>query len=396
MLALLLFLTLPSRAQTFTVLYKFTGNSDGQNPLGGVILDASGNVYGATLTGGVSDPCGPIGPGCGTVFKLDPSGKKTVLHRFTGKPNDGATPAAGLAIDTDGNLYGTTEVGGAFSFGTVFRVLPSGSETILYSFSSTATGQYPYGGLLLDQDGTIYGTTQEGGASDQCWGGCGTVFQLDAAGNETVLLNFWPPAAYPTETLTMDSAGHLYGITYGSGYCCLGTIFELSKENITPSQTLYTFNGGPGGETPNSAVARDVEGNLYGSTGVGGDANCTYGHGGGCGIVYQLTPRGEEKVLYTFSGPDGGFPGGLICDRRGNLYGTTSMGGTFGYGTVFKLDKHGNLTTLHSFASTDGANPYSGVVQDAASNLYGTTYYGGNLAACNPPWGCGVVFKITP
>ena len=395
-LALLLFLPLPSHAQTFNVLYKFSGNSDGQNPLGGVIVDVSGNVYGTTLTGGVSDPCGTIGPGCGTVFKLDRHGNKTVLHRFTGYPTDGANPDAGVALDASGNVYGTTEDGGTLGYGTVFKITPSGEETVFFSFNSTASGQYPYGGLVVGPDGTIYGTAQEGGPSDQCWGGCGVVFKLDTAGNETILLDIWPPAAYPTETLTMDAAGHRYGITSGTGYCCLGTIFELTENNVVPPRTLYTFKGGLGGETPRSAVIRDAQGNLYGTASLGGDSGCTYGRGAGCGIVYQLTPDGEEKVLHTFTGPDGGYPGGLIRGRDGNLYGTTSEGGAFGYGTVFKLDKHGNFTILHSFASTDGARPYSGVVQDATGNLYGTTYYGGNLAACNPPLGCGVVFKITP
>ncbi len=295
-------------------------------------------------------------------------------------------------MDADGNLYGTTEDGGASSYGTVFKVAPSGAETVLYSFDSSASGQYPFGGLVLDQDGVIYGTTQDGGDA-QCWGGCGTVFKLDKSGSETVLLSFQPPAEYPTQSLTMDAAGRLYGITSGNGYCCLGTIFELSKSK---ARTLHTFKGGAGGEVPRGGLARDTRGNLYGTTFAGGDPNCTYGQGGGCGVVYRAAPGGKEAVLYMFTGADGAFPSAsLLRDRHGSLYGTTSVGGAFGYGTVFKLDQHRKMTILHSFVNADGAYPFSNLVQDAAGNLYGTTYYGGDFA-CHPVWGCGVVFKITP
>jgi uncharacterized repeat protein (TIGR03803 family) len=178
LVALVFALTLPLSAQTFTVLYKFTGNSDGQNPLGGVVLDAAGDVYGTTLTGGVSDPCGTIGPGCGTVFKLDPRDNNIVLHRFTGEPNDGATPDAGLAMDKDGNLYGTTE-GGAFGYGTVFKLDKHGNFTILHSFAST-DGARPYSGVVQDAAGNLYGTTYYGGNLATCNPplGCGVVFKI--------------------------------------------------------------------------------------------------------------------------------------------------------------------------------------------------------------------------
>ncbi len=215
----------------------------------------------------------------------------------------------GLMVDKDGNLYGTTYSGGASNYGAVFKVDTSGQETILYSFGVYPDGEWPSGGLTMDAEGNIYGTTQEGGTSTSCWGGCGTVFKLDKNGKETVLLNFAPPAESPTATLTMDAAGNLYGTTLGNGYCCVGTVFKLNRNLIVPAHTLYTFSKGSDGSSPFGGVVRDAKGRMYGMTDRGGDFNCIYSQGYGCGVVYELSPDGRETVLHAFAGPpDGALP----------------------------------------------------------------------------------------
>jgi uncharacterized repeat protein (TIGR03803 family) len=304
---------------------------------------------------------------------------------------------AGLTIDRDNNLYGTTVTGGVSNYGAVFKIDSSGHESILYSFGAIPDGQYPFGGLVMDANGNLYGTTQQGGDYDSCWGNCGTVFKLDKSGSERVLFNFAPPAETPTATLTPDAAGNLYGITSGNGYCCLGTVFKMSNDIAPGITTLYTFSGGATGEAPFGGVVRDSQGRLYGMAFRGGNFNCIYSHGAGCGIIYELNPGGDETVLHSFAGPpDGALPqAGLLRDDAGNLYGTTSFGGADGYGTVFKLNRHGKMTILHNFSNKDGATPYSTLIRDAAGNLYGTTWFGGNFA-CNSRYGCGVVFKISP
>lgn len=384
-------LTLPLRAQTYTVLYRFNGGTDGANPLAGLVQDSKGYLYGTTYDGG--DTRCDDGEGCGTVFKIDAGGNKTLVYSFGG--SDGAFPSAALILDKDNDLYGTTFGGIGMNYGTVFKIDPFGRETMLHGFGGGPFGFSLSGGVIRDDDGTLYGTTQEGGASDSCWGGCGTVFKLDKAGNETVLLSFYPPTESPTATLIEDAMGHLYGITSGNGYTALGTVFRLNKDLIEPASSLYIFPGGPSGEAPYGGVVRDTEGVLYGTTFVGGDPNCTYYPGSGCGVVYELDPAGNEAVLYAFRGPDGALPrAGLLRDKNGDLYGTTSFGGAFGYGTVFKLDRRGKMTILHSFENNDGATPFSTLIQDAAGNLYGTTYYGGNLNCNSSGFGCGVVFKL--
>ena len=395
-LALAFSTALPLRAQTFSVLYEFKGGADGECPQAGLVRDAAGNFYGTTAFGGkLVQDCSYAGPGCGTVFKIDPNGNETVLYRFAGAP-DGVEPMAGLIMDSDGNLYGTTSYGGASNYGAVFKLDSSGQETVLYSFGAYPDGEFPSGGLTMDADGNIYGTTQEGGTGTSCWGGCGTVFKLDATGKETVLINFTPPAEYATAALTLDAAGNLYGTTSGNGGSSLGTVFKMSKDVAAEATTLRTFTEGAGGVTPMGGLVRDAKGRLYGMTLVGGDLNCNTGHGYGCGVVYELSPSGKETVLHSFAGPpDGDGPNaGLLREKSGDLYGTTAGGGTSGLGTVFKLDKHGKITLLHSFVNTDGAGPYSTLVQDPAGNLYGTTFAGGDFT-CNPQYGCGVVFKIT-
>jgi uncharacterized repeat protein (TIGR03803 family) len=393
-LSLALSLSLPLPAQTFSVLHKFRGGTDGAQPQAGLTRDAAGNLYGTTPYGGKRvQHCSYGGDGCGTVFKIDTNGHETILYRFTGM-SDGAQPMSGLIMDGDGNLYGTTYLGGASGVGTVFKIDASGKESVLYSFGSLPDGEYPSGGLVVDAQGNLYGTTEEGGTSESCWGGCGTLFKLDRSGEETVLLNFEPPAESPRAALTIDATGNLYGTTSA-------TVFETRKD-IAAAISVYTFTGGARGEGPTGGVIRDLRGDLYGMTAGGGDLNCPNNPWGtGCGLVYEISPRsGKESVLHTFAGtPEGAIPnGGLLRDSAGSLYGTTMFGGSSDFGTVFKLDEPGRMTVLHSFAKIDGALPQSTLIQDASGNLYGTATWGGDSRSltCGYQHGCGVVFKITP
>jgi uncharacterized repeat protein (TIGR03803 family) len=334
-----------AQAQTYEVLHQFHGKDgngkNGSTPLAGVVRDAAGNLYGTTEQGGDINCVLPLkAVGCGVVFKLSPTGKETVLHTFTGGA-DGAGPNAGLIRDAAGNLYGTTIVGGNSNSGTVFKVDTRGKETVLYAFTDEADGAIPMAGVIRDTAGNLYGTTSNG---------FGVVFKLDTTGKETV---------------------------------------------------LHAFTGGADGNYPVGDLIRDAAGNLYGTTEGGGDPNCNLDNPPpGCGVVFKLNPDTRElTVLYAFTdGADGGFPeAGVIRDAAGNLYGTTVSGGDlncppFDCGVVFKLDTTGKEKVLHTFTGkADGGGPYAGVIRDAAGNLYGTAIYGGD-----PNCGCGVVFKLTP
>ena len=402
-----------AQAQTYSysVLYSFRGSPDGAFPVGGSDaqgilngttyspegafpvggLDAQGILYGATYYGGASN--------YGTVFKLDTTGKETVLYSFTGTGGDGAYPFAGLVRDAKGNLYGTTYYGGdpacnpPDGCGTVFKLDRTGKETVLYSFTGSPDGSFSGSGLLRDAQGDLYGTTPQGGASAN-----GTVFKLDATGKETVLYSFTGgvDGGNPTAVLVRDAQGNLYGTTRNGGAYGNGTVFELDttgKETV-----LYSFTGGADGSSPRGSLLRDAQGNLYGHTKSGGAYDD--------GTVFKLDTTGNETVLHSFTGgADGNWPGDFVLDAQGNLYGTTQLGGVpacnapNGCGTVFELDTTGKETVLHGFTGTrgDGATP-GGLMRDAQGNLYGGTGAGGDLACTvvSGTNGCGTLFKLTP
>jgi uncharacterized repeat protein (TIGR03803 family) len=398
-----------AQGQTFTTLYSFKGGTDGANPNARVIRDTAGNLYGTTVSAG--DPTCL----CGTVFKLDSTGKETVLHSFT--RTDGANPYAGVIRDAAGNLYGTAYIGGdltcnsGIGCGTVFKLDTTGKETVLHSFTRT-DGANPYAGVIRDAAGNLYGTAYIGGDLTCNSGfGCGTVFKLDTTGKETVLHRFTGKSgdgANPYAGVIRDAAGNLYGTTaYGGGLICdngCGTVFKL--DSTGKETVLYRFTGGADGSYPVSGVTLDAEGNLYGTTAFGG---VFYG-----GVLFRISnvtemerPIGSFRVLHSFgSGSDGKTPvGGVSICSDGNLYGTTSEGGDLtcgtgsGCGTVFKLDTTGKETVLYSFTGgADGSSPAAGLVRDAAGNLYGTAYFGGDFSGslCSDVGGCGVVFKIAP
>jgi uncharacterized repeat protein (TIGR03803 family) len=360
--------TIPSvEAQTFTVLSNFTGSS-GAYPYGGLMLDSAGSLYGTTYSGGPSS--------AGTIFAVL-YGAQPVLHSFSG--SDGSIPKGGLIRDQNGVLYRTTEEGGAFGFGTVFALSNTGSLTTVYSFAGgTSDGASPFGGLVRDADGNLYGTTESGGSL-----GFGTVWKLSPPGIEIVLHNFsGADGANPAYgSLTLDKTGNLYGVTAYGGGANDGVIFRITT---TGSFTvLHSFAGADGSLSYGTPV-RDVSGNLYGTAAQGGKY--------GAGTVWKLTTSGVLTVLHHFAGgpTDGSYPlAGLARDSKGNLYGVTYYSGYFGQGTVFKV-KGKAFTLLHSFnCPSDGCYPVGALIEDKSGNLYGTGNVGG-------AYGAGTVWKLIP
>jgi uncharacterized repeat protein (TIGR03803 family) len=383
-------------AQSYTesVLYNFpVPPVNGMWPWAGLTIDAAGNLYGATYAGGIR--AGKCGGGCGVLFKLDPQGNLTVLHEF--RVNDGENVQVNPTLDAAGNLYGVASTGlKASQDGTVFKVAADGTFTIVHRFHGM-DGSYPYSPILIDSAGNLYGTTNLGGAY-----GYGVVYTISTAGTESVLYNFTGGAdgGAPNGNLLRDGAGNLYGTATlggaaagGSGF---GTIFKL-----TPSGTesvLYTFCGTPGctdGKYPDSIV-RTASGDFFGTTTEGGT--------GGQGTVFGINPAGEEIMLYSFCSAgtssncgDGSTPTGPLFALDGNLYGTTESGGLgtdyfVDPGVIYEMSQSGAETLLYSFPFPNtyalGGNPESGVVSDGAGNLYGTFYSGG-------PMGGGGIFKLT-
>jgi uncharacterized repeat protein (TIGR03803 family) len=372
LLGLLMIGLRPAQAQTETVLYSFTGAPDGAAPYySGVVRDATGNFYGTTLAGGTY--------GFGTVYKLSSTGVETVLYSFTGQP-DGASPYASLAMDKSGNLYGVTAGGGANGYGTVFKVTSSGTESVLYSFGGSPDGANPYKALALGKKGTLYGTTFSGGAY-----GFGTVFQLTAKGVETVLYSFTggSDGAYPSAGVVLDKLGNLYGAATEGGTSGAGTVFELTPAGMFT--VLYTFLSGTDGSQPYTTPILDKSGNVYGTTAGGGAA--------GCGTIYKLsTPSWTETQLHVFTWGDGCYADATLAPgKKQTLYSTTYFGGQGNVGTVFKVSSlTGAFTSLYSFTgSEDGAYPLAGVIFDKSGNVYSTTSAGGAA-------GYGTVFKLTP
>lgn len=468
-----------------STLYTFTGNLDGIYPAAGLILDAAGNLYGTTATGGGTNctwtsPTSGGGPqGCGTVFKLTRSsnGKWTETRLYVFPGTDGYFPSSGLTADAEGNLYGTTYFGGTYGFGEIFKLTPSNGSLVttpLHSFTGGSDGGNP-NGLILDAVGNLYGSTQSGGglyscgvvfelspAADGTWketvlhrfpgaistdgcvplgnlvfdsagslygtaayggGGaycffgnnsCGAIFKLTPTGGglwtETILHRFQSSTTdgvSPNGSLLFDSAGNLYGLTSegGSGCSsydgCGGTAFELSSNSSGEwtYNVIYNFQiGGPGPFYPNAGLIFDSAGNLYSTS------------GGGCGTVFELSPSAGvwvEKTLYSFATASGncGASPGLTIDRTGNLYGAAVFSGSanFAGGTVYELSLSGESWTLYSLytfpSASDGGYPNGGLVLDSAGNIYGTTQLGGVSYSSYYSYyapGLGVVFEITP
>jgi uncharacterized repeat protein (TIGR03803 family) len=418
MMAVLVLATLPSAsAQTERVIYRFTGGANGSTPFTGLVADPLGNFYGATFSGIFS-----------TAYKLSPPAvlgqqwTETILHTF-GSGGDGASEVSVMTFDSAGNLYGATTAGGANGLGTVFQLVPPATqggtwtESVLYSFKGLSDGASPFGGVVFDKAGNLYGTTD--GNFDNTYG---TVYELSppavqgGAWTETVLYSFQGAndGCGPQGKLAFGSNGTLLGTAVqcgGTQNTCFfgcGTIFELIPPAIAggkwTEKTIYRFQGNADGSEPQNGLVGDGKGNFYGATQAGGACN----GGAQCGTVFKIAFTGGkwmESVIYTFTaGTDGDIPrGGVVIDKSGNLYGTANYGGDAicNCGTVFKVTPPSTTggtwteSTLHAFTSVpDGQLPTSTLTFAKGSSLYGTTSFGGECKGNTS--GCGAVFQVLP
>ena len=332
---------------TETSLFHFS-SSPASDIGGGLIFDTAGNLYGITAFGGASRS--------GSVFELVRQAGGTweehTLYSFTGG-TDGGHPIGPLIFDSAGNLFGVAYFGGAFGAGTVFELMPNGSggwtETGLYSFGSSGTdGQNPAGSVIFDNSGNLYGTTSAGGTNFCTFfqSNCGTLYELTPAAevwNETVLHNFnGTDGMAPQTALSFDSSGNLYGTASLGGQYKWGLVFEFSPGSggVWTEHILHNFGNGTDAKEPNGDLIFDSRGNIYGATSQGGPNPCPHQHG--CGAVFELSPNGSswrETVLHNFNAfGDGQSPvGGVIMDTSGNLFGVTFLGGASGFGTVYEV-----------------------------------------------------------
>jgi uncharacterized repeat protein (TIGR03803 family) len=390
----------------FKVLHAFKGNKDGALPTSVPLIGKHGRLYDLTTDVIITrEPGKHCSKGCGVATLTTVYRNESTLA----VSNDlyGAGPGDSLIGDASGNLYGTSEIGGAYSQGTVYRITPQNKVKVLYSFCPNGghcvDGAEPVAGVVTDGVGDFYGTTIEGGTGASP---AGTVFEVDAGGNEKVLHSFCSSTgctdgAALYAPVIRDNAGNLYGTTYRGGNGA-GVVFKIAPDGTeTVLHTFCSDTNCADGSSPWGAVTMDASGNLYGTTQFGGTNNE--------GTVFRVDPNENESVLYSFCSStgcqDGAGPMGsaLLLDEKGNLYGTTASGGPmvcegqYYCGTVFKLAPDGTETVLHAFCSTgnctDGWNPGAGLSMDEAGDLFGTAYFGGHVGSngCN----CGVVFELT-
>jgi uncharacterized repeat protein (TIGR03803 family) len=377
--------------QTESVLVHFTGTTgvaQGAEPRGQNLVQASdGNFYGVTASGGSAN-CGGIG--CGTVFKMTPSGILTTLHLFSSSPTDGTYPEGGLIQGTDGNLYGTTSEGGANTCGpqtcgAIFKISSSGTFTLLHSFSGP-DGEESEAGLVEGADGNIYGTADGGGAL-----GYGTVYQITPSGTFTLLHTFsGTDGAAPLQgSLVRGADGNLYGTTFTGGAYGLGTVFEVTPGGVFT--LIYSFSGGTSNGNGPSGLLQGSDGNFYGTTQNGGAFNE--------GILFRVSYTGTFTLIHSFSqATTDGFNAqgsNLIQGSDGNIYGTTDQGGTNGsfggFGIIYSITPSGVFTQLYSFkgATADGSFSVNGLTQGTDGSYYGLCSQGGAN-------GFGTIFKFVP
>jgi uncharacterized repeat protein (TIGR03803 family) len=373
-------ITVASPAQTLTTLVNFAYTNGAEPLYESLVPDPDGNLYGTTNGAGAHNG--------GIVFKMTPSGTLTVLYSFCGGSNcsDGNQPDTGLTLGSDGNFYGVTTAGGASGDGTVFRITPSGDFTLLHTFTGS-DGADPQGALVLASDGNFYGTTTSGGSHD-----FGTVFRITPGGTFTTIYNFCSlgscaDGSGPFGGLVQGADGYLYGTTTGGGaHFLYGTVFKIGLNGVLA--TLHSFAASDG-SSPNAKLLQASDGNFYGTTTSGGNTQaCTFG----CGTIFRITAGGSFTSLHSFDGADGSFvTAGLIQASDGNFYGVAGRGGSScGCGTIFKITAGGTLTVLHYFAGfpTEGSLPVGGLLEAGNGNFYGTTESGGST-------GDGSVFSLT-
>ncbi len=377
--ALFAAMTISSQAQKFTSLVNFDG-PNGDNP-GPLVQGTDGELYGITMGGS-------------TVFKMSPEGNLTTIYSFSGK-SDGDKPIGGLVLGTDENFYGATAEGASTACsagcGTVFKITREGALTTLHSFDLT-DGSYSAGALVQGSDGNFYGTTEYGGANS-CTGvypGCGTIFKITPTGTFTSIHSFnGADGSQPMAGLVAGTDGNFYGTTSEGGAHIGGTVFKITSTGTLT--TLYDFceqTNCADGQTPRAGLIQASDGNFYGTTAFGGTQYCYYGAQGG--TIFEITSSGRLTTLHSFCFSEGRVPEApLIQATDGKLYGTTVAGGNGGYpncsadfdpgcGTMFKIVLGSGLTSLvHTFDWLDGSNPGTGLVQATNGILYGTTGYGG-------------------
>jgi uncharacterized repeat protein (TIGR03803 family) len=366
-----------------TVLYSFARVAKTPTPFppftSGLVRDSDGNLYGAFAFTKLPAPGG-------VVYKINATNQYSVLHQFRFNA-DGFDPQPGLVLDAAGNLYGTTTEGGPANSGVIYKIDPTGAETVLYQFPGGTKGSYPYGGVIIDSADNLYGTTINADTGSPTTPG--DLYKLSAAGQKTVLSKAGPT---PYSLVARDASGNFYWTDFTGWVLGCGAVLKLDS---TGNRTvLWEYKQRPDGCGPYSGVTLDSSGNLYGTTERGG----VYGYG----TLYKIDTSGRYSQFYSFTGGiDGGSPSSsVIVDAAGNLYGTTQRGGADHFGVVYKVDPSGHQTTLYTFTGgTDGANPDSALVFDSSGNLYGTSQQGGDLSACRTPQygggaGCGVVYKL--
>jgi uncharacterized repeat protein (TIGR03803 family) len=366
-----------AQAQNFSVLYNFgtkSGDPWGPQNAGIVAQGRDGNLYSTALHGGTS--------GFGTVFKITPGGSLTVLYSFDGA--HGETPYGGLTLGTDGNFYGTTYYGGTSNFGTVFKVTPSGSLTVLYSFTNGNDGAYPLAPPIRGNDGNFYGTTSQ--FND---GGPGSLYKITPSGKFATLYHFdVTHGSDPFAPLVLGTDGNFYGTTNIGGSDGFGEVFK-----VTPSgklTVLYNFDN-THGSYPVGPLIQGSDGNFYGTASSGGT-------GSNGGVVFKITASGKYTVLHNINKTSDGFQtfAGLVQATDGNFYGANSAGGTGNDGAIFKMSPTNAYKLLYDFDGTTGSTPLVTLFQHTSGVLYGDTEMGGtgSVSPCTAGQ-CGVFYSLS-